>query len=214
MSARTKTLTNALAPLKQRPKWKLKKVDGFKIRMRYPDWDVVETALSTKNCPLVPSVPQNEAHIDQRFWQERKFLLNVHWHERALKNLGWSRRKIRKYIKRHLTKPGAKPERAKYLVPTTKAKGLTICYVRGDMVRAHFDPQFVFGGHDLVYRDYISKNEVWIDAMQDNREIKYTLFHELFERRLMARGMRYNPAHALATKAEKKLRAKDMRRPR
>ena len=56
--------------------------------------------------------------------------------------------------------------------------------------------------------DYIPKNEVWIDARQDKREIKDTLFHELFERGPMARGMRYNPAHALATKAEKQLRPK------
>ena len=212
MATKTKKLANATAALKQRPKWKLRKVNGFKIRMRYPDWDVVETALSTRNCSLIPSiVPNGEAHVDQRFWQERKFLLNVHWHERALKKLGWSRRKIRKYIKKHLVKIGPAPN---FVVHTSRIKNLTVRYVLGEIVRAYFDPQFIFGGHDLVYRDYISKNEVWIDARQDKREITYTLFHELFERWLMARGMRYNPAHALATKAEKQLRAKDARKPR
>ena len=194
----------------KRPSWKLRRVNGFEIRMRYPDWDVVETNASV-NDTLAPFVPIREAWIDRRFWRERKLLLSVHWYEQALGDLGWSNRKIRRYLKRHLVKNGPAPN---FTVRTRQLKDLTIRYVLGDIVRAYLDPQFVFGGHDCVYKDYIPKDEVWIDIRQDHGEIKYTLFHELHERELMVAGMRYDIAHARATEEEKKLRAKDMRSPK
>lgn len=190
----------------KRPRWKLRKVNGFEIRNRYPDWDVVETNATVDNnlAPLVP--PRGEAYVDRRFWREKKFLLNVHWHEQVLSKLGWSSQRIRSYLKKRLTKPGPVPD---FIVRVRYHEGLKICYVRGNIARAYLDPGFIFGGHDKVYPDYIPENEVWIDILQDKREIKYVLFHELFERRRMVRGMSYNRAHELATKAEKKLRSRE-----
>ncbi len=203
--ARTK---DALAGYR-RPRWSIRQVNGFDIRNRYPDWDVVETYFSVDDA-LAPFVPRGEAWIDRRFWRERDHLLDVHWREQMLHKRGWPPSRIRSYLKTRLTKAGPAPE---FVVRTRQQDGLKICYVRGDIVRAYIDPGFIFGGHDLVYRDYIPAGEVWIDIRQDAREIKYTLFHELFERRLMARGLRYTRAHELATEAEKKLRSKELRKP-
>lgn len=83
-----------------------------------------------------------------------------------------------------------------------------IVFVRGDLVRLHRDPHFVLGGHDLVYPTYIEgPRSIWADVCQDPREIKFTVVHEVVERKDMSRGWRYGPAHAHAIKVETKLRA-------
>jgi hypothetical protein len=66
--------------------------------------------------------------------------------------------------------------------------------------------RFSQGGHDLVYPDMIPEGEVWIDDGQGEDTIPFTLVHELTERSLMAAGMEYQAAHALADAAEAKAR--------
>lgn len=86
---------------------------------------------------------------------------------------------------------------------------LDILYVDGSMIRKYFDPEWSFGGHDLVY-SYIPKGQIWIDILIDPKEIKYILQHELSERNFMDKeGKDYNIAHDYASVEEKESRIKD-----
>lgn len=73
--------------------------------------------------------------------------------------------------------------------------------VRGDLVRALFYADFTQGGHEYVYK-FIPKGEVWLDDDIFKKEIPFVLIHELHERRWMARGLRYDPAHEYANAVE------------
>lgn len=78
--------------------------------------------------------------------------------------------------------------------------------VNGENVRRDLFPDFVEGGHDIVY-SFIPHGEVWIDddSLFDD-ELSYVIIHELFERHLMTLGATYLEAHAEATKVEQWLR--------
>lgn len=76
------------------------------------------------------------------------------------------------------------------------------------MVRQYIDPEFVFGGHEFVY-SYIPHNEIWLDGLQNPREIPYTLLHEMIELKQMKAGMTYDQAHDIATAFDKAHRRAD-----
>lgn len=78
---------------------------------------------------------------------------------------------------------------------------LAVWLVNGRLVRSNFDIEFTEGGHNLVYQ-YVPKNEVWIDDDLTAKERPYVIFHELFERSLMKKGLSYNQAHRQASKLE------------
>ncbi len=158
-------------------------------------------------------IPRNVLKIDERYVAETPFLVKIFAIETMRK---WTRRgdnerlppyqEQRKYLKQQLCLPGPAPdyvERREW----NEEHQLHVWYVRGDIVRQYFDPHFIFGGHDLVYGSYITMpRTVWIDVCQDEREIAYTLLHEMVERRLMERGWSYAKAHAKAIEAEMSLR--------
>lgn len=180
-------------------KKKIRFVDGFAIRNVFPDMDVVESWSTTggwRGDVPTPFVPEDEIWVDRRFRKEKAFLLEVHRIEQLKRH--WPYYKVREYLKERLCRKGPMPQ---HVVRSRRHGKLTIRFVRGEIVRRYLDPCFIFGGHDLVY-DYIPKNEVWIDVRQDPREVKYTLLHELHERRRMAKGWTYGKAHASATQAE------------
>ncbi len=177
---------------------RIRYADGFAIRSIFPDMDILESWSTTgdrRGGLPTPFVPENEIWVDRRFRKETKFLLEVHRIEQLKR--GWPYAKVREYLKARLCKPGPMPA---HVIRSAKKGRLTIRYVRGELVRQHLDPCFIFGGHDLVYK-YIPAHEVWIDARQDPREIKYTLLHELHERRLMAKGWTYDKARKSASEA-------------
>jgi len=80
-------------------------------------------------------------------------------------------------------------------------KGIGVWLVNGRLVRSAFDIGFTEGGHHLVY-DYIPLKEVWIDNDLTAKERPYVIFHEIYERSLMKRGLTYNQAHYQASKLE------------
>lgn len=185
---------------------KIRYVDGFAIRNIFPDMDVVESYSSTGGIVggmPTPFIPKGEIWIDRRFRKEKDFLLEVHRLEQLKRN--WPEAKTRAYLKERLTKKGTPPP---FVARSEKRGRLTVRYVRGEIVRQYFDPGFIFGGHDLVYK-YIPASEIWIDIRQDPREIPYTMLHELHERSLMARGVPYHWAHRSATEEERKRRARE-----
>lgn len=185
---------------------KIRYVDGFAIRNIFPDMDVLESWSTTgdwRGDLPTPFVPEDEIWIDRRFRRETKFLLEVHRLEQLKR--GWPYAKVREYLKRRLCKKTPMPPHVVRSVPRGR---LVIRYVRGELVRQHLDPSFIFGGHDLVYK-YIPKNEIWIDVRQDPREVKYTLMHELHERARMAKGWTYDKAHKSATDVELRARKRE-----
>ncbi len=87
----------------------------------------------------------------------------------------------------------------------TLMDGTKVFIVSGMDVRNTKSPEFIGGGHDLVY-DYVPKGEIWLDDEVDEADRPFILFHEIYERNLMAQGWDYDRAHNSANKLEGKLR--------
>ncbi len=81
------------------------------------------------------------------------------------------------------------------------SKKVKVWIVDGELVRDLFSVDFKKGGHDKCY-SFIPKNEIWIDNEVETDEIKFILIHEMHERKLMAKGMAYLPAHKDSNKIE------------
>jgi len=71
---------------------------------------------------------------------------------------------------------------------------IKIWIVDGELVRGLYFVDFTQGGHDKIYK-FIPENEVWIDDDISQKERKFVLLHEVHERNLMRRGMKYDSAH-------------------
>lgn len=178
---------------------KIKFVDGHKVRM----------SIDTDFCAISSwkrdeYIPKGEIWIDKAYKKEADWLKRMHLFENKMLNKSHTERRqivCRKFLKKIRIIP-------KFIIRKECKDGLTIKYVEGSIVRKYIDPKFVLGGHDLVY-NYIPKDEIWIDSRQGNKEIKYTLLHEIHERNLMKKGMDYNSAHDFALAAEKYERRKD-----
>ncbi len=89
----------------------------------------------------------------------------------------------------------------KDLLQKYSTKKVRVWIVGGELVRDLFFLDFTEGGHGYVY-SFIPKNEVWIDDDIEPDEIKFVLLHELHERSLMSKGMKYEPAHKISSKIE------------
>lgn len=100
-----------------------------------------------------------------------------------------------------------------YRVCLGKRQGQRIWIVDGARVVQEIYPAFVMGGNDQRYR-FNPENEVWIDNRIGIEELKYTIAHELIERKLMReRGWSYDRAHSEGgNEREKRLRLAEMRR--
>ncbi len=81
------------------------------------------------------------------------------------------------------------------------SKEIKIWIVNGELVRDLFFIDFTEGGHEKVY-SFIPHNEVWIDDDLGKDEIKFVLLHELHERVLMSKGMKYEPSHKSSSEIE------------
>jgi hypothetical protein len=83
--------------------------------------------------------------------------------------------------------------------------GVDVWIVKGRLVRSAFFTDFTAGGHEYVY-DFVPAGEVWIDDDIQDDERRFVVLHELHERKLMARGMPYDRAHALSSRMELRCR--------
>lgn len=81
------------------------------------------------------------------------------------------------------------------------SKGINVWVVNGEIVRDLFFIDFTEGGHDKTY-SFIPENEIWIDDDLPPEEREFVLLHELHERNLMSKGMRYARAHFNSNKIE------------
>jgi len=165
-------------------------------------------------------IPKNELWIDkERVPGEEKFFIGYLLIENRLMSKGTSydkavdkgnifergEREKSKLMKKRI-KLKKDPKKLmnivhKDLLQKYSTKKIKIWIVSGEAVRGLFYVDFTEGGHGYVY-SFIPKNEVWIDDDIEPDEIKFVLLHELHERRLMSKGMKYDPAHSLSSKIE------------
>jgi hypothetical protein len=89
----------------------------------------------------------------------------------------------------------------KNLLQKYSTKKVKVWIINGEAVRDLFYIDFTEGGHGYVY-SFIPKNEVWIDNDLEPDEVKFVLLHEMHERALMAKGMKYEASHASSSKIE------------
>ncbi len=78
---------------------------------------------------------------------------------------------------------------------------IRVWLTNGELVRDIFDTDFAGGSHNKV-DNYVPKNEIWLDDDMSEHERKFILLHELNERFLMSKGLKYRLAHIKATKIE------------
>jgi len=100
-----------------------------------------------------------------------------------------------------------------YKVHLGAREGQQVWVVDGDKVVRTLYPAFIMGGNDQRYR-FNPDDDIWIDSRIGIEELKYTLAHELIERKLMReKGWSYDRAHVEGGLAvERKLRAREARR--
>ena len=103
--------------------------------------------------------------------------------------------KLRKYPKKLIDSVH------KDLLQKYSTEKVKVWVVSGEVVRSLFFLDFTEGGHSYVY-SFIPKDEVWIDDDVEPDELKFVLLHELHERNLMSKRMKYEPAHARSSKIE------------
>lgn len=99
--------------------------------------------------------------------------------------------------------------------------GVEVYFVNGCEVKDKMYMDFVEGGNDQVYGDgknslehfMPSGKEIWLDAHVDLHELPYIAFHEYVERYHMENyDMKYDDAHEIANKEEKKARDMEMKK--
>lgn len=180
-------------------KWKLKLVDGYKIRNTL---DTNFAGYSTAD--YAAYVPAGEIWLEDYLQPERAHFLNLATRETRWFKQGKSFEQLWGELTQEAQKQLPRPE---FALKSQQKNGLKIIYVNGALVRKFFDPYFLLGGHDLVY-PYIPANEIWLDALNYEKDQPFTLIHELHERRLMAKKMDYESAHDFALAQERYWRRK------
>ncbi len=78
-----------------------------------------------------------------------------------------------------------------------KVQGLDVWIVDGTRIRRDIYGDFCFGGHGLKY-PFVPRNEIWLEGGMSVTQVRFTLVHELAERKLMAAGKSYADAYELA----------------
>ena len=190
--------------IKKYKNYKIKAVNGFLIR-NFLDIDFgilhrfsPNVAEFSKKC----YIPQSEIWVDAPFLKEIDFLLKIEFFDSYQAEKKFPKFKVREILKKVFCEKGPLPE---FRRKKTRKGKYDIVFVDGKTVRKFIDPEFIFGGHSLVY-DYIPKNEIWIDSAADKNEIPFILEHEIFESELMKSGKKYDCAHEYANAKEKELR--------
>ena len=182
----------------------LKLVDGFGIRNNVESIEHVDFSGEGSNV-MYNFIPEGEMWLDKVLENEKDFFVALHSLERFFLLNGVSYADTRKQICENSTfkcrrNYGVFDVFIELYNEHLSQSNPSIWVVDGALVRRFFDPKFIQGGHDLVY-DYIPKNTVWMESAFF-KEYHFTLTHELCERELMGKGMKYYDAHALALKAE------------
>jgi hypothetical protein len=87
------------------------------------------------------------------------------------------------------------------------AKGVKIWIVDGPKVRQHLDGDFAFAGHGYKF-DFIPKDEIWLDSAMSVEQAHFALYHEINERRMIAKSGDYDNAYPEALALELRERSR------
>ncbi len=193
-------------------------VDGFWIR-----GNIEEEFTNCADNFNFKFIPKNEVWIDKdNNKNEIKYFIKFYTMKKKFLDMGKKYKDVIRLAEAEEKKERLKSDKAKKLLGKSKKaiiekihkkllkkysnNKIKIWVVDGFLVRSLFFLDFTHGGHDLVYK-FVPKNEVWIDDVTSLKDLKYVLIHELHERRLMKKGMKYNNAHYnFASKIELYLR--------
>lgn len=106
------------------------------------------------------------------------------------------------------TKPGF--EKHIKLVPKkliqTLDDGTKVFEVDGEFIRNNIFQDWTQGGNEEAYPSFNPKGEIWIESGHTQLDVDATTLHEQTEKKLMATGIKYEPAHDEANKVESKFR--------
>jgi hypothetical protein len=179
----------------------IKLVDGFKIRNTLdPDFGIFHTH-SCRAGRYAPKfyIPQGEWWLDVIAEKERDFLIRVE----SIETGNLAGHHLRSYLKKQIILSGPIP---KFLVRREPRRNLRLMFVDGAVIRKYMDPEFILGGHDLIYPSYIPKGEIWLEAGINKKEAPFVFEHEFLERTLMSKGKSYDIAHEYGTSIEREMR--------
>jgi len=179
------------------------RVDGHRVRDTL-DVDFTNGA----HCFTRGYVPEDEIWLDReapgtgewRFWAaqqlaERTAMARGVTYLRALATGNRADRAAR----------GAPVDHPLYRRRLGHAAGHEVWLVRGAQVRGVHELNFTLGGHRMRYR-FIPPGEIWIDDAVAPAERPAIVHHEAVEIAHMQRGLSYDEAHALASRAELRYR--------
>lgn len=184
-------------------------VNGYWIRQTLdPDFAIFHYHGSPldRDYSRKPYVTTGELWVDYRYIDELPYLLRA---QKKLAGLtGTIYRQKRQEILGEMAKTNRLDRREFIISEERRGFGLVISYVDGPKVRRHIDPEFVQGGHSLVY-GYINQypRQLWIDATMDPRDLPHAELHEAQELELMTKDhLSYDIAHEIAMAYEKRSR--------
>ncbi len=182
----------------------IKLVDGFKIRSTLDADFGAFHGHSTRASSFAPKyyIPHNEWWLDVAFQEEKEFLIKLEMFETPTSIHSEPER--RAYTEKYFIQSHPIPN---FIIKKKRRHGHHVVFVEGSIVRQYLDPDFIFGGHDLVY-PYIPHNEIWLEIAMDPKELPFVFQHEFLERDLMKKGKNYDVAHSYATIADKEARIK------
>ena len=182
-------------------------IDGFKIRNTLDDDFGIIHQHSAGIGYYSPKfyIPQGEWWIDRRYKKETEFLIQVEEYGATHPYKKINPHDTADKARASLAALCAPPPVPRFEIKKKKSGRLIIVQVDGSIVRRYLDPEFILGGHDLVY-SYVPANTIWLDAHMDPREMPYILLHEETERRLMSQKESYDFAHEIATVTDKEAR--------
>ena len=149
---------------------------------------------------------EEDFYIEHMLIENRLMSLGMEYKE-ALAKADDAEKKMRKKI--DFIQKGIYPQlRKKEYLPRIHKKLLLqysrkvqVWIIDGRLVRDLFFIDFTEGGHDKVYK-FIPKEEVWLDDDLSEKEIKFVLLHERYERNLMSAGWDYPTAHRKSSSIE------------
>jgi len=186
-------------------------VDGNKIRS-----NLDEEFTNFGHHFVFKYIPEYEFWLDKEATpNERHFFICYLLTEWQLQKNGLSHKKARSIAKRKERSERKKEDDFKKIIEDGKKKLLSKIHIRllkkikdvsiwlvaGKYIRSFFDLDFTEGGHDYVY-SYVPKKEVWVDNDLQEAERPYVILHELYERSLMKKGLKYDEAHRRSSRLE------------
>ena len=174
-------------------------VDGFNVRNTQ---DIDFSGLADHD--MNPIVPVGQLWLDEIYREEADLFIQTYFKMKELMKSGKHYEEAKALLRHAPAASASDVISAGLLIGPRKTVGKNeVCLVDGARVRLHFDPNFKYGGHGLVY-DYVGqKNLILIDDKVLEKERTFIEEHEDREIEKMETGWDYDDAHDYANAFEK-----------